>query len=44
MTYFECRTGDTVRFASVRLEEVEEHARKIFKNENVIAEIYEIEK
>ncbi len=42
--YFEVRTGSQVRFQSLRLEEAEEHAKKIFKDEDVIAEIYEVNK
>ena len=39
--YYKVTTGSRVRFESIRLEECEEHARKIFKSEGVIAEIYE---
>lgn len=42
MSYYEVRTGSRVRFQSVRLAECEEHARKVFKAEGVIAEIYEV--
>lgn len=41
--YYEVRTGARVRFQSIRLEECEEHARKIFKGEGVLPEIYECE-
>ncbi len=41
--FYEVRTGPRVRFQSIRLEEAEEHARKIFKSEGVIAEIYEVD-
>lgn len=39
--YYKVTIGSRVRFESVRLEECEEFARKVFKAEGVIAEIYE---
>ena len=39
--YYEVRTGDKIRFQSIRLEEAQEHAKKIHSAEGVIPEIYE---
>ncbi len=41
--YYEVRTQERVRFQSLRLEEAEDHARKIYKAEGLIAEIYEVD-
>ncbi len=44
MIYYEVRTGDVVRFQSLSLQECEQHGRKIYKEEKVLPDIYEIEK
>lgn len=41
MKYYSVYTGDQVRFESISLAECEDYAKKLYKAEGVIPEIYE---
>lgn len=43
MTYYEVRTEDRRRYSALSLPECQEYAKRIYRAEGVIPEIFEIE-